>query len=88
MDPIEGPSFEFKHHTILEGIETFVIKGTDLTSKDECRKALGKNDIHLLKLDNMMNYIQAWVEELMRKPRVEARTQFGWTEDMQSFVVS
>jgi len=86
MDPVDGPSFEFKHHTRLEGIETFVIKGTDLTSRDECRKALGRNDIHLLKPDNIMNYIQAWVEDLAGQiHRVDAKTQFGWTENMESF---
>jgi hypothetical protein len=36
----------------------------------------------------MMNYIQAWVKELQssRSP-VEAKTQFGWTENMQSFIL-
>jgi len=89
LDPIDGPTFEFRHHTKLEGIVSFVIKGTDLTSKDECRKALGRNDIHLLKLDNMMNYIQAWVKALIERNNklVEAKTQFGWTDDMKSFVV-
>ena len=88
QDPIDGPCFEFKHHTKLEGIVTFVAKGTALTSKDECRKVLGENDIHLIRPDNMMNYIQAWVKELQSsKSPVEAKTQFGWTENMQSFIL-
>ena len=88
LDPIDGPSFEFKHHTILEGIVTFVVPGTSTTSKEKFREEMGKNDIHLMRPELLMHYIQAWIKELQgTKDSIDARTQFGWTKEMQSFVV-
>jgi len=87
-DPVDGPCFEFKHHTTLEGIVTFVVQGTSTTSKEKFREEMGKNDIHLMRPEILMNYIQAWIKELqISKTPIDAKTQFGWTKDYGSFVV-
>ena len=89
-DPIEGPSFEFKHHTEREGIQTFVLPMTKITSKEEFRKAMGLNDIFVLtrQADSLMTYIGRWIEQLKQtQDMIDVHTQFGWTEGMKSFVI-
>lgn len=88
QDPVEGPKYEFKHHTARDGIRTFLIAGVKLSSREEFRKAMGMNGIHLLKPEPLMNYVAAWIEKLyVESDPLEARMQFGWTENMKSFVV-
>ena len=92
-DPFEGSSFEFKHHTEREGVQTFVIPMADLTSPELFRKAMGMNDIFVLnkQAGALMTYIGAWINKLQSKEGgkdfVNVHTQFGWTEDMKAFVL-
>lgn len=89
-DPLDGPSFEFKHHTYREGVQTFVLPVTKLTSKEEFRKAMGLNDIFVLskQADLLMTYIARWVETLSKDMDiVDVHAQFGWTEHLKSFVL-
>jgi hypothetical protein len=93
LDPFEGPSFEFKHHTDREGIQTFVIPMAELTSPEAFRKAMGMNDIFVLRkqADALMTYVGAWINRLQSKEFgkdfVNVHVQFGWTEDMSGFVL-
>lgn len=88
VDPVAGPKFEFKHHTSREGIRTFLVDGVKLTSRDEFRKAMAMNDIHLLRPEPLMHYVAAWIEELQENSdEIRANTQFGWTEGRRSFVI-
>ena len=89
FDPIDGPCYEFTHHTKREGIRTFVIASVVLSSPDGFRKAMGENDIFILAKDaeKLMRYIGAWIEELMDESIIEVKTQFGWTENNKSFVL-
>jgi len=87
-DPQEGPSYVFRHHTKREGVQEFVVPAVKLSSKEEFRKHMGMNDIFLLRADQLMAYVGAWVKELQAShDEVEAKVQFGWTEDNKSFVV-
>ena len=89
-DPIDGPAFEFKYHSIREGIQTFVISGVRLSSKEEFRKAMGMNGIQILntKSDALMVYVQKWIEQLQEtQDEITVKTQFGWTEGNKSFVI-
>ena len=89
-DPIDGPSFEFKYHSVREGIQTFVISGVRLSSKEEFRKAMGMNGIQILntKSDALMVYVQKWIEQLQEtQDEITVKTQFGWTEGNKSFVI-
>ena len=90
LDPIEGPSWIFEHHTKREGIQQFVLSSDKVTGKEEFRKALGKQDIMVMsnQAGNMMNYIAKWVEELkITQDLITVRTQFGWTENLESYVI-
>ncbi len=89
FDPVDGPCYEFKHHTKREGIQTFVIASVVLSSPDGFRKAMGENDIFVLGKDaeKLMRYIGAWIEELMDHDIIVVKTQFGWTEVNKSFVM-
>lgn len=89
-DPIDGPAFEFKYHSVREGIQTFVISGVRLSSKEEFRKAMGMNGIQILntKSDALMVYVQKWIEQLQEtQDEITVKTQFGWTEGNKSFVI-
>lgn len=93
LDPFEGPAFEFKHHTGREGVQTFVVNMTDLTSPELFRKAMGVNDIFVLRkqADALMNYVGAWINRLQSPEHgvdfVNVHVQFGWTEDMKAFIL-
>ena len=89
-DPIYGPIFEFKHHTAREGIQTFVVKGSELSKNESFRTIMSMNDIHLLADDakKLMTYVNKWVRHLVdTADAITVKTQFGWTEGMKSFVI-
>lgn len=87
-DPVTGPAFLFRHHTYREGVQEFVIPSVKLSSREEFRKEFGINDIFTLKQEPLMMYVGAWIKQLQKtQDETHARTQFGWTEDHESFVV-
>lgn len=89
-DPISGPCFVIKHHTHRDGVAEFVIPSTSLSSREEMRKAMGENGIHLLphQIDPLMKYVGAWIEKLQKTvDEHEARTQFGWDKNFTSFAI-
>ena len=87
-DPMLGPCYLFRHHTKREGIHEFVVPSIKLSSKDEFRKEMGMNDIFLLKPDGLMHYVSRWVAELQAtQDEIKVKTQFGWTDDYESFVI-
>lgn len=94
LDPFDGPSFEFKHHTDREGVQTFVVPMNELTSPEQFRKSMGMHDIYVLKkqTEQLMHYVGTWINKLQSKgdggqDLIVTHTQFGWTEDMESFVL-
>ena len=89
-DPVNGPTYVFRHHTIREGVREFSVVGTSLSSKEEFRKNMGMNDIFLLpnEVDKLMRYVATWVRQLLEThDEIPAKTQFGWTDNHKSFVV-
>ena len=89
-DPIDGPCYMFEHHTAREGVQEFVLKMEQCTGREEFRKAMGRNDIFILpnQASSLMNYIQKWVKQLHETVDfIDVRTQFGWTENMKSYVI-
>ena len=90
LDPKDGPCFVFEHHTVREGLNTFVAIGTELTNKEQFKKVMGKNDIFLLnrEADELMFYVSKWVKYLKDNvDPIHVRTQFGWTEQHKSFIL-
>ena len=89
-DPIEGPCYLIRHHTKREGVHDFVTSGVTLSSPEEFRKEMCKNDIFVRakNAERLMAYMEKWIKELQRtQDEIKVRTQFGWTENNQSFVV-
>lgn len=90
LDPREGPSFVIKHHTTRDGVREFVVPSVKLSSKEDFRKAMGMNGIHLIfnDVEPLMRYASEWVHKLQaEQDEVPVRMQFGWTKDEKSFVV-
>lgn len=87
-NPNIGPCTMFRHHTIREGVREFVIQNTQLTSKEPFRVAFGLQGISLLNPTPLMHYVDAWVHHLQKtQDEINVRTQFGWTENCESFIV-
>lgn len=87
-DPEYGESVITRLHLPHDGVREFTLPLAAVASKDEFKRILATNGIVLMKPDDMMGYVTAWVNELqMKTVAEEARRQFGWTKDMESFVV-
>lgn len=89
FDPQQGPTYVFRHHPPRGSIKEFTIPGVKLSSREEFRKEMGMNDIHLIKSDHMMEYVGKWIDQLQQKvDQIPAKIQFGWVNDkFESFVV-
>lgn len=89
-DPLEGPCYLIRHHTKREGVHDFVASGVTLSSPEEFRKEMCKNDIFVRAKhsERLMAYMEKWIRELQRtQDEIKVRTQFGWTEDRKAFLV-
>ena len=87
-DPEYGESVVTRLHLPHDGVREFTLPLASLASKDEFKRILATNGIVLLKPEEMMGYVTSWVNELqMKTVAEEARRQFGWTKDMESFVL-
>jgi hypothetical protein len=87
-DPEYGESVVTRLHLPHDGVREFTVPLAAVTSKDEFKRILATNGIVLMKPDDMMGYVTGWVNELqMKTVAEEARRQFGWTHNMESFVL-
>jgi len=89
-DPIDGPCYLVRHHTKREGVHDFVSPSVKLSSPEEFRKEMCNNDIFVRakSAERLMGYMEAWIKELQKtQDEIHVRTQFGWTENCESFVV-
>ena len=87
-DPEYGESVVTRLHLPHDGVREFTLPLAAIASKDEFKRILATNGIVLMKPEEMMGYVTAWVNELqMKTVAEEARRQFGWTQDMGSFVL-
>lgn len=87
-DPELGECLVIRLHLPKDGIREFLLPMTSATSKEEFRKELSRQGVAVLKMDDIMGYIASWVNDLQsRSIADDARTQFGWTKDMKSFIL-
>ena len=87
-DPEYGESVVARLHLPHDGVREFTLPLAAIASKDEFKRILATNGIVLMKPEEMMGYVTSWVNELqMKAVAEEARRQFGWTQDMGSFVL-
>lgn len=90
-DPEAGEVLIMRLHMTHDPVQEFMVRLSDATSKEELRKVLSKQGVALYgkQLDGIMEYTQAWINELQQTVQAEnAMRQFGWTDDnLSSFII-
>ena len=84
-----GEAVVIRLHLPKDGVREFTVPLTAVTSKEELRKQMSMHGVAVSRMDELMNYMTTWVNELQAKSTAtEARRQFGWAgEDFKSFVL-
>ena len=89
-DPIKGDAVWIRLHLPRDGVREFSMPQTDALTFDKLRDKLAWHGVVAAKkqMDAIMNYLIAFVKELQHKTQVEImRTQFGWTEKNDEFIL-
>ena len=89
-DPIKGDAVWIRLHLPRDGVREFSMPQTDALTFDKLRDKLAWHGVVAAKkqMDAIMNYLIAFVKELQHKSQVEImRTQFGWTENNDEFIL-
>jgi hypothetical protein len=89
-DPQNGEVIWLRHHTPKDGVREFALSAVDLLTHDRLREKLAWHGVIALKkqMDAIMSYIVRFVKELQCKEGADImRTQFGWTNKSESFVI-
>jgi energy-coupling factor transporter ATP-binding protein EcfA2 len=89
-DPIKGDAVWIRLHLPRDGVREFSMPQTDALTFDKLRDKLAWHGVVAAKkqMDAIMNYLIAFVKELQHKTQVEImRTQFGWTERNDEFIL-
>jgi hypothetical protein len=89
VDPEVGESLVMRLHLPRDGVREFTVPMTAATSKDEYRKMLAMKGVAGVKIELLMAYTNAWINELQAKSTADnAHTQFGWADDnMDAFIL-
>lgn len=81
-DPELGECAVLRLHLPRDGVREFTVPLTAIGTKDEFRKHLAIQGVAVIKTDELMAYINQWVNDLQTKTVAdEARRQFGWVDD-------
>ncbi len=92
-DPEVGECIVMRLHLPKDGIREFTVPLTAVGAKDEFRKHLSAQGVAVMKMEELMAYVNRWINDLQYKVTAdEARRQFGWVNDdpfkgMESFVL-
>lgn len=91
-DKLEGAEYaRMRLHLPQDGVREFMVPLHYLHSLQDLKRELGTKGITLRgpkQWENMGYYIMDWVEDLqMRSTASTAHRQFGWTENMESFLL-
>jgi len=82
-----GDQAIIRSHLPHEGMREFSIPLEHLTSKEELRKHLSRKQIMIGDLNKAVYYFMSWVKQKqMELKAVVANEQFGWDEDVETFV--
>ena len=90
MDSDVGEAAVLRLHLPKDGVREFTMPLSAITSKEEFRKYVATRGVAVIKTDEIMSYVNTWVNEMQFKAKADvARRQFGWTdaEKFESFVV-
>jgi hypothetical protein len=88
-DPEAGESLVMRLHLPKDGVREFTIPLTAVGTKDEFRKQLAMQGVAVLNVQELMEYVMKWVNQLQFSAEAEeACRQFGWKDDKhESFLV-
>ena len=88
-DPEIGEAVVMRLHLPKDGVRQFTVPLTAIYAKEEFRRHMAMQGVGVIKMDELMNYVSKWVNDLqMTTTAAEARRQFGWTDDnLSSFVL-
>jgi hypothetical protein len=88
-DPELGEMVVMRLHLPKDGVREFTIALTAVTSKEEFRKAMAKEGVAIMRMDDIMAYTTQWINELQATTSAdEAHRQFGWVDkDCSAFVL-
>ncbi|NBW12195.1 MAG: DUF927 domain-containing protein [Caulobacteraceae bacterium] len=89
-DPQKGETIWLRLHLPRDGVKEFALPLTELLTKEKLRERLAWHGVSALQdqMNNIMYYINSFVNELQYKTEVEVmRMQFGWADKDTKFIV-
>lgn len=90
-DVDDGDSLVVRLHLPRDGVREFTIPQWQVSSGQDLRKKLAAQGItakHTKAWDRIGDYLVDWINELQSKASADkANRQFGWTENMESFLL-
>ena len=88
-DPETGEGVVMRLHLPKDGVREFTVPLTAVTSREEFRKHMAMQGVAVTKMDELMTYTTAWVNELQLQGEADiAHKQYGWIGDSQDrFIV-
>ena len=89
LDAEAGESVVCRIHLPKDGVREFTMPLTAMTSREEFRKNMAMQGVAVPRIDDLMQYMITWVNELQATVTANtAHRQFGWTDDsMSAFVL-
>ena len=89
-DPNKGDSVWIRLHLPKDGVREFAMPQTEALSYEKLSQKLAWHGVagNEKQMKAIMQYIIIYIKELQHKEEIEImRTQFGWTEDNDKFIV-
>lgn len=85
-----GSMIGLRLHLPMEGVETFMIALSDMTSKEKLRGELAKNGVAAspAQMNEIMSYLISWVSFLQKNRKAQMTfQQMGFSKDRSSFLI-
>jgi energy-coupling factor transporter ATP-binding protein EcfA2 len=89
-DPIKGDTVWIRLHLPKDGVREFAMPQTDALTYEKLRDKLAWYGVAAPKnqMANIMQYVITFIKECQHRDKVEImRTQFGWTDDNDKFIL-
>lgn len=89
LDIEAGEGVVCRIHLPQDGIREFTMPLTAVTSREEFRKQMSMQGVAVSRIDELMQYMITWVNELQATSTADtAHRQFGWVDDeCSAFIV-
>jgi len=90
FDRTAGDTLVVRLHLPKDGIRDFALPASNVTSREELRKALAARGVLVPKINDLMDYFIQWTNKLQHVEKADnVRKQFGWLDDrrMDAFVL-